>query len=94
MDKKELKDILDAVSLNVNEEARLEELSGEVEVLKNNIVFSKVAISAEKFQLKYDGTKKVIITIKERLTDNEFKLSLGAVMRMSANLKERININN
>lgn len=93
MNKKELKDILDAVSLNVNEEARLEELSGEVEVLKNNIVFSKVAISAEKFQLKYDGTKKVIITIKERLTDNEFKLSLGAVMRMSANLKERINVN-
>ena len=39
MDKKELKGILDAVSLNVNEEARLEELSGEVEVLKINIVF-------------------------------------------------------
>ena len=83
MDIQKLKEALEAASLEFNKESSLEMLSSEVEVLKSSNIFSKVSITAEKLQLKRDGCKKVIITIRERLTDNEYKLSLGAVMQMS-----------
>ena len=89
----DLKKKLEAASLEFNKESSLEALTGEVEVLTSSSVFSKVAITAEKLQLKRDGSKKVVVTIVERLTENEFKLSLSAVMQMSGQLKTRLNIN-
>lgn len=93
MDKSELKSILETAACGSNEDARLNELSAEVELLRNSSIFSKVAISVEKLQLKSDGTKKIVVTIKERLTDVEFKLSLGSVMKMSDDLKSKLNVN-
>jgi len=93
MDRNELKNLLESAACGSNEDARLNELSDEVEVLKNSNVFSKVSISVEKMQLKCDGSKKIVVTIKERLTDIELKLSLGSVMKMSADLKVQLNVN-
>lgn len=93
MDKSELKSILETAACGSNEDARLNELSAEVELLRNSSIFSKVAISVEKLQLKCDGSKKIVVTIKERLTDVEFKLSLGSVMKMSDDLKSKLNAN-
>lgn len=93
MDKSELRNILETAACGSNEDARLNELSAEVELLRNSSIFSKVAISVEKLQLKSDGTKKIVVTIKERLTDVEFKLSLGSVMKMSDDLKSKLNVN-
>ena len=93
MDKSELKNILETAACGSDEKVRLNELSDEVMILKNSSVFSKVTISVEKMQLRSDGTKKIVVTIRERLTDVEFKLSLGSVMKMSADLKSKLNVN-
>ena len=92
MDKSELKNILEFAACN-NEDARMDELSGEVEVLKTSSVFLKVSISVEKMQLKADGSKKIVVTIREKLTDVELTLSLGSVMKMSDDLKSTLNVN-
>ena len=93
MDKSELKNILETAACGGDDNVRLNELSEEVKILKNSSVFSKVSISVEKMQLKCDGSKKIVVTIKERLTDIEFKLSLGSVMKMSVDLKVQLNVN-
>lgn len=93
MDKSELRNILETAACGSDENIRLNELSEEVKILRNSSVFSKVSISVEKMQLKCDGSKKIVVSIKERLTDVEFKLSLGSVMRMSDELKSRLNVN-
>lgn len=93
MDKSELKNILETAACGSDENARLNELAGEVEILKNSSIFSKVNISVEKLQLKCDGSKKIVVTIREKLTDVEFKLSLGFVMKMSDDLKSKLNVN-
>ena len=93
MDNSELKSILETAACGSNEDARLNELSAEVELLRNSSIFSKVAISVEKLQLKSDGTKKIVVAIKERLTDVEFKLSLGSIMKLSDDLKSKLNVN-
>lgn len=93
MDRRELKNMLESAACSSDENVRLNELSEEVNILKNSSVFSKVSISVKKLQLKCDGSKKIVVTIKERLTDVEFKLSLGSVMKMSADLKLKLNVN-
>jgi len=93
MDRNELKNLLESAACGSNEDERLNELSAEVEVLKNSNIFSKVVISVDKLQLKCDGSKKIVVTIKEKLTDIEFKLSLGSVMKLSDDLKSKLNVN-
>lgn len=93
MNKSELKNKLQAAALSFNEEERVEELANDVETLLYSPVFSKLALSVERFKLKDSNEEKIVVTIKERLTNKVFKLGLGSVMTMSKELKSKININ-
>lgn len=93
MNKNDLKNRLQAAAYSVNEEEKLEELANRVELLENCPVFSKVAISVERFKLKDCGEEKLVVTLKELLTNKTFRLSLYSILTLPKAIKDSINPN-
>lgn len=91
MNKNDLKIRLQTAAFSVNEEEKLEELANRVELLENCPVFSKVAISVERFKLKDGGEEKLVVTLKELLTHKVFRLSLYSVL--TSKELQKINVN-
>lgn len=91
MNKNDLKIRLQTAALSVNEEGKIEELATRVELLENCPVFSKVAISVERFKLKDGGEEKLVVTLKEHLTNKTFRLSLYSVL--TSKELQKINVN-